>query len=285
MAKTILESQLNVCLVLLLVWISWFRPRTIYPLGFLCFPSCSGHFDQRLNPCWVQRQLWDDNATRTINVAHWCSLHIYIYLEHRSQFNSKQHRWFPMVDGPLLAGTKTTCRSSGWGGAVWRSILSPTRLGSIQKRNPANSSHFTWNSQLYTGQPMDPPSHHLTLDLFFDRDSFLDADCSFYMFLPTCLPKLQELGISYASYLLEFVSSEMKSTIVFEFVFVGKLRLFRRQCDMQKRCRFVCLDDSKAALADKFTHSSLSHEKKWQWNLKFVQLNTNNIAWICVGHL
>jgi len=73
--------------------------------------------------------------------------------------------------------------------------------------------------------------------------------------------------------------------IVFEFVFVGKLRLFRRQCDMQKRCRFVCLDDSKAALADKFTHSSLSREKKWQWNLEFVQLNTNNIARICVGHL
>lgn len=69
-AKTIIKSQLNVCLILLLVWISWFRPRTIYPLGFRCFPSCSGHFDQRLNPRWVQRQLWDDNATRTINVAH-----------------------------------------------------------------------------------------------------------------------------------------------------------------------------------------------------------------------
>ena len=80
-----------------LVWISWFRPRTIYPLGFRCFPSCSGHFDQRLNPRWVQRQLWDDNATRTINVAHCISIFTWNIEVNLIRNNIVGSLWF---DGP-----------------------------------------------------------------------------------------------------------------------------------------------------------------------------------------
>ena len=98
---------------------------------------------------------------------------------------------------------------------------------------------------------MDPQSYHLLyIGLVIRRGSFLDAAVF------TDLPSEATRAWSHASYLLEFLTSEMKLTM-FEFVFVGKLRLFRRQCDMKKRFRSVCLEDSKATLADKFTHSSL----------------------------